>query len=195
MPYSFRLNPFFVANSASPFNITTGQDLYNDGVYSARPVFAPCGSPSATVKLTSYGCFDSAPQFGATLIPINYAQGAARYSLNLRLSKTLGFGKKTEAAATAANKGPGNAGTFGRGPGGGGRGGFGGGRDAAASTSSRYGLTFGVSARNIFNKVNLANPVGDLSSPLFGQANALAGRPFSDSTSNRRLDLQLTFTF
>ena len=141
-----------------------------------------------------YGCFDTAPQTGAALIPVNYVQGAARYSLNIRLSKTFGFGKKKEAAARAEAGAPATGGAFGRGPGGDRRGGFGNDR-SGGPTNNRYGLTFGVSARNIFNKVNLANPVGDLSSPLFGQANALAGRPYGDSTSNRRLDLQLTFTF
>jgi hypothetical protein len=195
LPYSFRLSPFLIASSGNPFNITTGQDLYNDGLYNARPIFATCPSQTGNVKSTSYGCFDAAPQTGAALIPINYAQGDARFSLNLRVSKTFGFGKKKEASSSSGAGGPPSRGTFGRGPGGGGKGGFGGGRGADSSGNTRYGLTFGVSARNIFNKVNLANPVGDLSSPLFGQANGLAGRPFSDSTSNRRLDLQLTFTF
>ncbi|HXM98052.1 MAG TPA: carboxypeptidase regulatory-like domain-containing protein [Candidatus Dormibacteraeota bacterium] len=196
LPYSFRVSPFFIATSGSPFNIITGQDLYSDGIYNARPVFATCPSQSATVRSTVYGCFDAAPQTGVTLIPVNYAQGDARYSLNVRLSKTFGFGKKKEGAARADAGAPPSGGAFGRGPGGDRRGGGGFGNDRSGGpTNNRYGLTFGVSARNIFNKVNLANPVGDLSSPLFGQANALAGRPYGDSTSNRRLDLQLTFTF
>ncbi|GAC1616013.1 MAG: hypothetical protein NVS9B13_00850 [Candidatus Acidiferrum sp.] len=194
LPYSVRLSPFLIATSGNPFNITTGQDLYNDGIYNARPSFASCPSQASTVKSTTYGCFDTAPQTGAALIPINYAQGDARFSLNLRLSKTFGFGKKKERSASPNAGGPPGGGTFGRGPGGG-RGGFGDGKGGDSSGNTRYGMTFGVSARNIFNKVNLANPIGDLSSPLFGQSNGLAGRPYSDSTSNRRLDLQLTFTF
>jgi hypothetical protein len=43
--------------------------------------------------------------------------------------------------------------------------------------------------------VNVLPLIGNLGSPLFGESNGLAPRPFSDSTSNRRLDLQLTFTF
>jgi hypothetical protein len=196
MPFAFRVSPFLVATSGSPFNIITGQDLYGDGVYNARPSF--CSSQPETQITTTYGCFNVLPAPGGALIPINFAQGDARFTLNLRLSKTFGFGKKKEAVA-ATEGGPSSGGTFGRGPGGGGRGGFGGGsdrgRDSSPAANNRYGLTFGVSARNIFNKVNLGNPVGDLSSPLFGQANTLAGRPYGDSTSNRRLDLQLTFTF
>jgi hypothetical protein len=56
-------------------------------------------------------------------------------------------------------------------------------------------LTFSVAARNIFNHVNLATPVGNLSSSLFGLSNGIAGQPFSQSTSNRRIDLQATFSF
>lgn len=77
------------------------------------------------------------------------------------------------------------------GPGGGGRGMFGGGGN------QRYNLTLSVSARNVLNHVNFAPPSGDLSSPFFGQYRSLAGfGPFGDSSAfNRRLDIQLRFTF
>jgi len=68
---------------------------------------------------------------------------------------------------------------------------FGGG----APSNSRYNLTFGVNARNVFNNVNVTNPIGNLSSPIFGESNGLAGQPFSSSTANRRIDLQVTFQF
>ena len=63
------------------------------------------------------------------------------------------------------------------------------------ASNYRYNLTFSVSARNVFNNVNYGNYIGNLSSPLFGEANSLAGQPFSSSTANRRIDLQLQFTF
>jgi hypothetical protein len=59
----------------------------------------------------------------------------------------------------------------------------------------KYSLTFAAMARNIFNNVNLAQPVGVLESPLFGKSNALAGGFFSSPASNRSIDLQLTFNF
>ncbi|MGC1904737.1 MAG: hypothetical protein WA715_13030, partial [Candidatus Acidiferrum sp.] len=77
----------------------------------------------------------------------------------------------------------------------GGRGGGGPGGMDAGATNRRYGLTFAVSARNVFNNVNLALPVGNLSSPLFGESNGLAGGPYGSSTANRRIDLQVTFSF
>jgi hypothetical protein len=69
-------------------------------------------------------------------------------------------------------------------------GGFGG-----DSSGHRYSLTLGVSARNLFNRVNLAPPIGNLSSPDFGQSIALAGGIFNSSAANRRVDLIATFSF
>jgi Carboxypeptidase regulatory-like domain/TonB dependent receptor len=201
-PKGFRLNPYLIASSGPPFNITTGQDVFGDAKFNARPAFATCSTtPAANVVQTRLGCFNTSPQAGESLIPINDATGPARFTLNLRLSKTFGFGKTREATAAAGPGGPGGGGTFGRGPGmGGGRGGGGGGRGGGggfdqSATNRRYSLTFAVSARNAFNTVNLATPVGNLSSPLFGQSNGIAGGPYGSNTANRRIDLQVTFGF
>ena len=59
----------------------------------------------------------------------------------------------------------------------------------------RYSLNFTAMGRNIFNNVNLAPPVGVLESPLFGKSNALAGGFFSSPSSNRSIDLQVSFNF
>ena len=200
LPYAFRLSPFMIASSGSPFNVTTALDPFGDSLFNQRAAFASCPSASPTVKSTPYGCFDSNPQPGEKIVPINYLTGPGKFTLNLRLSKSFGFGKKAEAASAGAGGGPGAGGTFGRGPGGapGQRGGFGGrgpGGPDGNITNHRYSLTFSVAARNIFNHVNLATPVGNLSSSLFGLSNGLAGQPFSQSTSNRRIDLQATFSF
>jgi Carboxypeptidase regulatory-like domain len=197
LPYAFRLSPFMIATSGSPFNVTTGVDAFGDSQFNQRAAFAIC---SPTVKQTPYGCFDSNPQPGEKIVPINFLTGPGKFTLNLKLSKSFGFGKKSEATNTGPGGGPGAGGTFGRGPGGapGQRGGFGGrgpGGPDGNITNHRYSLTFSVSARNIFNHVNLATPVGNLSSSLFGLSNGLAGQPFSQSTSNRRIDLQATFSF
>ena len=203
LPLNFRLSPFLVAQSGVPFSITTGQDLNGDSIFNDRPAFASPQSVPQNVVTNKFGSFDLVPQLGETLVPINSLTSAGRFSLNLRLSKTFGFGQKKEPVNTGAG-GPGAGGTFGRGPGGpggpgGGRGGFGGGRggggmDGGAS-NNRYNLTFSVSARNVFNNVNLATPIGNLSSPFFGQANDLARGPYSSSTANRRIDLQVSFSF
>ena len=59
----------------------------------------------------------------------------------------------------------------------------------------RYSLNFSAMARNVFNQVNLSQPVGVLESPLFGKSNALAGGFFSSPASNRSIDLQVSFNF
>ncbi len=200
LPYAFRLSPFIIASSGSPFNVTSALDPFGDFLFNQRAAFASCPSTSPTVKQTAYGCFDANPQPGERIVPINFLTGPGRFTMNLRLSKTFGFGKKTEAANAGAGGGSGAGGTFGRGPGGGPRerGGFGGrgpgGPDGGIS-NHRYSLTFSVSSRNIFNHVNTDTTIGNLSSSLFGLSNGLARQPFSQSTSNRRIDLQVSFNF
>src|SRR6266566_1257287 len=199
LPMGFRMSPFMIASSGSPFNITTGQDLYGNAVFNTRATFGSCSNGAVGVKDTAYGCFNLVTLPGQTVIPINDFTGPGRFTLNLRLSKTFGFGQKKEATAAG---GPGGAMVV-RGPGGGGpRGGGehgggerGGGMFGGNPSNQRYSLTFSVNARNVFNNVNVANPIGNLSSPLFGQSNALVGGPFSSSTANRRIDLQVSFNF
>lgn len=191
MPYGFRLSPFMIASSGIPFNITTGQDVFGDAQFNTRPSFATCGSgAAASVVQTAYGCFDLLPPAGAAPIPINYATSPGRFTLNMRLSKTFGFGAKKE-----VNSGGGPGGTFGRGPGGGHEHGGGGMFGGGGSSNSRYNLTFSVSARNLLNSVNYGPYIGNLSSPLFGEANSSAGQPYASTTANRRIDLQVQFTF
>jgi hypothetical protein len=208
LPHALRLSPFMVASSGSPYNITTGQDLNGDSIFNDRPAIASANSVPSNVVTNRFGFFDVVPQPGEALVPINDLTGPSHFSLNVRLSKSFGFGKKAEATATALG-GPGAGGTFGRFPGGGpggggggrggGGGGFGGrgggGGPDAGSSNHRYNLTFSVSARNIFNNVNLALPIGNLSSPLFGQSNGLASGMGSTATANRRIDLQVSFNF
>ena len=184
MPWGFRLSPFLVAWSGSPFNITTGQDLYGIDSFNARPTVGTCGSPG--VISTIYGCFNQTAQPGQVGIPINEETGPDRVTLNLRLSKTFGFGEKKERAPRGGGM---SVGAFGRGPHEHHGGWFGG------TSDYHYNLTFSVNARNIFNKVNLSDPQGDLSSPVFGESNGLAPRPFSNSTANRMIYLQMLFNF
>jgi hypothetical protein len=68
------------------------------------------------------------------------------------------------------------------------------------STDRPYNMTVSVNASNIFNRTNANSPVGNLSSPLFGQSTNLGfggpGGGFGGSAANnRRIDLQLSFRF
>jgi hypothetical protein len=203
LPYAFRLSPFILANSGAPFNIVVGQDLNGDSIFNDRPALASTPGPGGVIKVTPYGTFNTVPIPGQPIVPINYGTGQNLFTLNLRLSKTFGLGPKLEGRRAAGPRG----GPGGDGGGGGGRGGGGGlgGRGLGGGggspfnfgneTAHRYNLTFSVSARNLLNNVNHAPPIGNLDSPIFGTSNALAGPPFSSGSANRRIDLQMLFSF
>jgi hypothetical protein len=70
-----------------------------------------------------------------------------------------------------------------------------GGAFGADATDRKYNLTFNVMVHNLFNNMNEAAPVANLSSPYFGQTISLAGGPFGNGAYNRRLDLQVMFSF
>lgn len=199
LPHAFRISPFIVAASGRPFNFTLGRDLNGDSIFNDRPTLATDLTLDSIVP-TIWGVFDSAPKSGQTLVPINYGTGPSLFTMNLRVSKTIGFGRKMEGRGGSGGfGGPGGRGRGGP-PGGGlGPGGLSGGGGPRGwgdtTTNRRYNLTFSASARNIFNFVNLAPPVGNLSSPFFGESNAIAGGPWSSSAANRRIDFQVMFTF
>jgi hypothetical protein len=202
-PLGFSISPFLVLDSGTPFNITVGQDLNGDNQFNDRPAFAT--SSSTDVLNTKYGNFDLDPAAGTARIPYNFQTGPGQFSTNLRISKTIGIGPRSERAASGGFNGPGPGGG-GRGPGGGGPPGGGLGPGGLSSSGGRppmldqqaarrYSLSFTAMGRNIFNNVNLAAPVGVLQSPLFGKSNALAGGFFSSPSSNRSIDLQMSFNF
>jgi hypothetical protein len=191
-PYGFRLSPFLIATSGSPYNVTLGQDLNGDSVNNDRPSFSgACSQPAST-------CFYKVnPGADDARVPINYLTGAPQFTLNLRLSKTFGFGKETTSNAGGGGHGggghgggPRGGGGFGRGPGAGMGAIFG-----PGNTTHPYNLTFSVNARNVLNRENLAAPIGNLSSPNFGHSVALAGGPFSSAAASRKIELQASFSF
>jgi len=202
LPYALRLSPFILANSGTPFDIIVGQDLNGDSIFNDRPAVASTAGAGGRVIPTAYGTFATVPLPGQTIVPINYGSGPALFTLNLRLSKTFGLGPKLEGRAGAGGAGGpggpggphshGGGGLGGRGLTGGGGGGpfiFGG------ETDRKYNLTFSVSARNLLNNVNYGVPIGNLDSPSFGTSNSLAPPPFSSGSANRRIDLQMLFSF
>jgi len=211
MPYAFRLNPFIIVSSGQPYNVTVGQDLNGDSIFNDRPALASTATCSVTqfssnTACTPLGTFNLAPAPGQKPIPINIGTGPTLFTMNLRLSKTFGFGREVGASAGQGPRGGqgGGGGGGGRGgpPGGGlggrglgGGGGPGGPFSMGAATNRRYNLTFSVSARNVLNRVNLAPPIGNLNSPLFGESNDLARGPYSFGSATRRIDLQVMFSF
>ena len=65
------------------------------------------------------------------------------------------------------------------------------------------GITVSISASNVFNTRNEGTPVGNLSSPLFGQSTSLGGLFMGfgrgggggGDAGNRRIDLQIRASF
>jgi hypothetical protein len=203
LPKNVRLNPFLIVSSGTPFNITLGR-LNSASLFNSRPAFAPTGAncSDAGIVCTAYGNFDTNADAGPE-IPINYGTGPGAITFNLRVSKTIGLGRRKVQVASADGPQGGPPPDHG-----GGHGGHGGGPGAAGafisgphgmfgpgSSDRRYSLTLSASARNLFNNVNYAAPVGTLTSPLFGVSNALAGGPFSSASANRRIELQALFSF
>ncbi|HVG30679.1 MAG TPA: TonB-dependent receptor [Pyrinomonadaceae bacterium] len=163
-PWGLRLNPFVTAFSGSPFNITTGFDNNGDTQFNDRPAFADALSPNCVpnslgcdVKETPFGTFDIRPKPGQTIIPRNFGQASSYFSVNMRISKTVGIGGGGRRNAAAANgAGGGTAGTAaggdqtaragaagggrgGRGGGGGGRAGGGGGGPRGGGAGGMFG--------------------------------------------------------
>ena len=209
LPWNVRLNPFIIIRSGLPFNITTGRDTNGDTLFTERPALAT-DLTRPSVRVTPYGAFDLNPLPGQPTIPRNYGQGPAFYSVNLRLSRTFGFGPSLENGQPAGGNQPGGGGRRGDGGGRGGRGGFGGPFGGPGvifggpgGGDHKYNLTLSVFVRNLFNTNNKGVPIGNLSSPLFGQSNSSAGGfgffgpggggPLSGSA--RRVELQVRLNF
>ncbi|HEX6046382.1 MAG TPA: TonB-dependent receptor [Pyrinomonadaceae bacterium] len=227
-PWGVSLNPFVIVQSGRPFNITLGRDINGDTFNTERPAFAPAGvdcADRANFKCTPFGNFKLTFAPGDVMIPRNFGEGPGSTTVNLRVSKTWSFG--SEGGSTAQNQQgqrgqgqpdgqrgggmmgggmrgmPGGGGPGGGGPGGGGgRGGFGGGGGGfggGGNAGGRYSLTFSLNFNNILNHTNLANPVGNIGSSLFGQSTSTSGGfggfGGAGAAYNRRIDAQVRFSF
>ncbi len=198
-PWQLSFAPFLSVNSGTPYNVTAGTDLTGNNQFNARPAFAASCNQANAVS-TPYGCLDPNPPTSPNvavekIVPYNLGTGPSNVSLNLRISKAIGFGPLVKG-------GGGEAG----GPRGGPRGGGLGGRGLSgnqggpvrmnATTPHKYNLTFVVYGQNIFNHQNLGTPNGTLISPFFGKSQSLAGGFFGPSTAgNRSVFLAATFSF
>lgn len=204
LPYNFRLSPFLIVSSGYPYNITLSQDLLGSSQYNQRPAFANGGTGPNYVTVPGIGSFNTLPTPGEALVPVDDLTGPGRYTLNLRLSKTFGFGGEASGQGGASDAGGHRHGGNGGNPYGSGFGGLFG--SMSGNTSRKYNLTFSVNARNVFNHVNAATPTAVLSpptssipqataSPFFAIPNELAGGPFSTNSASRQIFLQASFSF
>jgi hypothetical protein len=187
--WNIRLSPYIIVQSGAPFDITTGRDLYGTALFNTRPGIAD--GPESGIISTAYGYLNPDPTSDETIISRNAGRGPGMFTVNLRVSKTFGFGAIKRSAK--ADGGPQIDATKMSAPGGL-RGLFG-----APSSERRFSLTVGMSARNLTNHLNPGPIIGNITSPLFGQSNQIAGSPngegFSENASNRRLELQIHLAF
>lgn len=216
LPWKISMSPFFTASSGTPYDITTGlPDPDGDGSAVQRPALVNLSASACTGTSfkyePSYGCFNLNPAPGTPTIERNAGRGPAAVTLNLRISRTWGFGSLGESGPADKNAPPPGMGGVRGGPGPGGPGGGGpgpgggpppGGPPPAgifgSSTPKRYNLTLTAMAMNVLNHPNFASPIGDLSSPFFGQSLSLQGGfgpEGSTTTYDRKISLQLRFTF
>jgi hypothetical protein len=230
--WKLSFSPFIVANSGPPFNITTGQDTNLDRQYNERPTFAALNTycTSFPARCTGFDYSSTSNQ----IIPRNYGNAPGSISVNMRISRTFGFGGEANRSAsnskpsqekgasdTASNKrgggsvgtrgGPNMGGAMGGGKGPGGPVGGAGpqmmmvGGPGGAAGPQKYSLTLSVNFQNVLNHVNLGSPVGNLSSPNFGQSlgtGSMFGFFFGPGgggggggAGNRRVTLSARFTF
>lgn len=190
--WSVRVSPYLVAQSGSPFDITAGDDIYGTTIFNSRPGFADNPLKPGLIE-TSYALLDPRPDATEAVVPRNYGRAPALISVNLRIGKAFGFGplkenagKATQGGSVAAPLGPvtnqGLRGLLG-----------------SPSAGRRYNLSVSMSIRNLLNHTNPGPIVGDITSPLFGRSNQIAGAPngegFFETANNRRLEMQIRLTF
>jgi hypothetical protein len=210
-------NPFIIANTGPPFNITTGQDLNLDRAFNERPTFAQLNA-FCTANPSRCTSFDYSSTSSAFL-PRNYGQSPGSVTVNMTVSKTFTFGGESQRRASAGGGGGQRGGAGGgrggpsvpstgggqRGPGGGGPPGGGmmvGGPGGGGGAAGRYSLNVSINVQNLFNHVNLARPEGNISSPNFGESLGLGGSfggfgggGGSAGAGNRKVFLNLRFNF
>ncbi|HLJ15243.1 MAG TPA: TonB-dependent receptor [Bryobacteraceae bacterium] len=194
--WNLRLSPYIIVQSGAPYDITVGHDLYGDTEVTGRPGIptTPADLAKPGLVMTPYGLLDPNPSPDEAILPRNFGRGPGSITVNMRLSKTFGFGPENGGGGASPSSSGGHHG------GGGGAYSTGGGFHSIfgpSSTNRRYNLTLSISARNLLNHVNPGPIVGNVTSPLFGESNSIAGGygAFNNPANNRRIELQLRFTF
>jgi hypothetical protein len=194
LKWAVRISPFVVAQTGAPFDITAGSDIYGTTLFNGRPGIATDPTKPGLIQ-TAYGLLDPNPTAGERLLSRNYGRGPGQFNVNLRIAKTIGFGKERGSAGDVRPSAPTGQGAALAAVGGRGLGGL----IGSPSTSRRFNLSIGLSVRNLLNHTNPGPIVGNITSPYFGFANQIAGSQngegFYETANNRRLESQIKFTF
>jgi hypothetical protein len=93
LPWAIGLAPSINYYSPMPYNIVIGEDVNGDGQSNDRPSYATKADNPAYVVQTAYGALNLRPLPGETIIPRNLGTGFSSFTVNLRTSRTWGFGE------------------------------------------------------------------------------------------------------
>ena len=153
-----------------------GQDLYGDTLFYARRGIATDPNRPGVIA-TPYGLLDPNPTANEKILPRNYGHGPGTFLLNARIAKVFSFGSLPEASTPSGS------------------------RPSTTAAGHRFNLSVGLSVRNLLNHTNPGSIIGNINSPLFGQANqtessasSIPGN-FLQNATNRRVELQARVTF
>jgi hypothetical protein len=219
-PAKLRFSPFITLRSGQPYDVLAGGDLFGDTLTNPRAELvstATCASVvrSANSVCSPFGTFSSSYSVTnlANLVPRNYLTMPGLVSVNMRVERTFGFGKRKSAVVGPQGPGggmpsPGVMGMAGGGrggPGGGPGGGMGGpgGFLGGVSGDRPYNVTFSGNVENVFNHLNPGGYQGVVTSPYFLQATSVntgfggggPGGGFGGAANNRRITLGVRFNF
>ena len=163
------LSPVIIANSNRPFNIITGLDTNGDQIFMERPSFATRIAPDNPNIIQT--------RFGT--FNINPLPGEKIIPRNFGkgpsfLSINLGVRRNFQFGSDGT-------------------------KNAGNSSKRLYKVTFSLQIQNLLNRTNLDAPIGNLSSPFFGQSTSTVS-PYGlfssgDPSYNRRIEAQLRFNF
>jgi hypothetical protein len=121
--------------------------------------------------LVATHCLDPNPAPGEPIVSRNFGRGPGAILFNLRVARAFAFGPVRPPA------------------------------DGKGAGDHRFNLNLSLAIRNLINHNNPGPIIGNITSPLFGQANQpagaanLGGTGFSESANNRRLEFQARFSF
>jgi hypothetical protein len=186
------LNSFIVGSTGQPFNITTGHDTNGDNAFSERPAFATdLNKPGVIV--TPYGALDPNPVAGQQIIPRNFGQGPAFFTVSAGASKTWKFGKAIPPSAPPSMAGV-VVSTTAAPPATGAK------APAKPPIQRPYSFTFSLYANNLLNRNNRGNLVGNMASPYFLRSTSTSGQFFfgpggGGSGGNRNISLRMRLSF
>ncbi len=215
LPWGLSLSPQIGYRTGTRFNITSGSDSNGDGNFVERPTFAALANACVKNNITASFCnvsgFDP-----AAIIPKNFGIGPSAFTTSLRIGRTFSFGKeaptRADTGAGGGNRGGGGGNRGGgggpqmvmMGGGGGDRGGGGmtGGFGGGGGGRKPYNLNLSMQITNPLNKVNLNNPVGNITSFRFGQSTSTSGSfggfggfGGGGTAANRKIELQARFSW